>query len=183
MGIKSGKIALKKAGQKKCMKSVSYRLPQRDFSVSETLMKEFQSLELSDEEKGKLSRSHRKTMCNYTHLSEGDIANYRNQLIKELSQYTDERLVIVASEMGAFICLAAIFSGELPQNVNWHFELKEFAPPLFPKNLVKKKSAGQSYDISLKFSRDGWIRPFPTLCKVPSYMHLNSTIDHEELAA
>lgn len=183
MGIKTGKIALKKAGQKRCLKNVSYVVPDKTFSVSDTLMNEFADLKLSEEEKGKLSRSLRKNMCYYTHLSEQDISQFKKKLIKELSQHKDEPLIISASEMGAFICLAAIFSGELPQNVNWHFELKEIALPLFPKDFIKKKSAGHSYDISLKFSRDGWIRPFPTLCKVPSYMPLRSNIDHEELAA
>lgn len=178
-----GKIAFRKLGHKKSLKSFNFNLPNKSFSVSETLMSEFQGLNLSNEEKGKLSRNLREYMCIYTHITEKDISTYRKQLIKELRNYSDETLVISASELGAFICLAAIFSGELPQNVSWHFELKEFALPLFPKELVKKKSAAQSYDVSLVFSKEGWVRPFPTLCKVPHYMHLRSNIDHEELAA
>ena len=179
----NGKITLQKEGQKRCLKNVSFDLGKRSFSVSQTLMTEFKEFKLSEQEKGRLSRPLREQMCHYIHLNEDEIENTKRELIKTLKGLKDESIIVSASEMGAFICLAAIFSGELPHNVNWRFELKEFAPQLFPQKLVKKKSAAQSYDISLAFSKDGWFRPFPSLCKVPRYMKLKTNREYEEFAA
>lgn len=163
-------IHLKKPGRSKSVKCLKFKLPKKEITMADTLMSEFSHLGLSPEEKNKLSRNHREYFCSFKFLKEKDIKKMTNELISNLSELKNEPLVISASEAGVFICLAAIFSGKLPQNVEWRFELEEFALPLFPKELVKKSSAADSYDISFKFNESGYIKPFPSLKKAPAYM-------------
>ena len=163
-------IQLKKPGKSKAMKCLKFKLPKKDITMADTLMSEFSHLGLSSEEKNKLSRNHREYFCSFKFLKEKDIKKMTNELISSLSQLKNEPLIICASEAGVYICLAAIFSGKLPQNVEWRFELEEFALPLFPKELVKKSSAADSYDISFRFDEKGYIKPFPSLKRAPSYM-------------
>ena len=163
-------IHLKKPGRSKSMRCLKFKLPNREVCMADTLMSEFSHLGLSTEEKNKLSRKHREYFCSFKFLKENDIKAMTNELITHLAELKHEPLIISASEAGVFICLAAIFSGRLPQNVEWRFELEEFALPLFPKELVKKSSAADSYDIAFKFNEKGYIKPFPSLKKAPSYM-------------
>lgn len=163
-------IHLKKPGRTRSVKCLKFNFPKKEISMADTLMSEFSHLGLSTDEKNKLSRNHRAYFCSFKFIKEQDIQSMTNELIGHLSELKNEPLVISASEAGVMICLAAIYSGKLPQNVEWRFELEEFALPLFPKELVKKSTAAGCYDITFKFHEKGLIKPFPTLKKAPSYM-------------
>lgn len=165
-------IMLTKPGRQKPLRRLKFKMPELCISMADTLMSEFSHLGLSHEEKNKLSRQHREYFCAFKLLREKDIKKSRQELIKLLKDFRNEALVIRASEAGALVCLAAIFSGQLPQNVEWRFELEEIPLPLFPKELVKSCSAAQSFEISFKYKEGGALKPFPSLKKAPSYLGL-----------
>lgn len=170
-------IKLTRPGRQKPARSLKCDLPEPSVTMADTLMSEFSHLGLTSDEKNKLSRQHREYFCSFKLLTEKDIRKTRTELIRMLKDYSDEPLVIKASEAGALICLAAIFSGQLPNNTEWRFELEEIPLPFFPKELIKKSSAAQSFEISFKYNEDGALKPFPTLKKAPSYMGLQ--YDHD----
>ncbi len=170
-------IQVKKQGRKKAIKNFKFNLPEKEITIADTLMSEFSHLGLSSIEKNKLSRQHREYFCSFKFLKESEIKKMRAALVRDLKPFKDESLVISASEGGALICLAAIFSGELPQNVDWRFELEELALPLFPKELIKNYSAAQSFEITFKYHEKGFIKSFPSLRKAPGYMGLEDEYD------
>lgn len=175
-----GDIVLKKTGQNRSLRHLKFDLPEEKFPFTATLMSSFSSLNLSDEEKSKLTQDHRKYLCHFNYIQEKDLKKAQRELVLALKKLQNDSLVIRANEFGAYVCLAAIFSGELPTGVDWRFELEEFALPLFPKNLVKNKHAGHLYEIALKYSSNGWVGPFPSLRKVPDFMDtLNDPDIHE----
>lgn len=173
-------IRLTRPGRQKPARSFKCELPEPPVSMADTLMSEFSHLGLTSDEKNKLSRQHREYFCSFKLLKEKDIRKTRSELIKLLKDYSNEPLVIKASEAGALICLAAIFSGQLPLNTEWRFELEEIPLPFFPKELVKKSSAAQSYEICFKYNQDSALKAFPTLKKAPSYMGLHDDHDISE---
>ncbi len=177
---KKADIKLTKPGRQRPARSLKYDLPSPKISMADTLMSEFSHLGLSSDEKNKLSRQHREYFCSFKLLTEKDIKKSRQELIKMLKDFQNEALVIKASETGALICLAAIFSGQLPQNTEWRFELEEIPLPFFPKELIKKSTAAQSFEISFKYHENGALKPFPTLKKAPAYMGLASDHDINE---
>ncbi|MCF8058808.1 MAG: hypothetical protein K9K67_05910 [Bacteriovoracaceae bacterium] len=170
-------IQVKKQGRKKVFKNIKFNLPEKEITIADTLMSEFSDLGFSTEEKNKLSRQHREYFCSFKSLKESEIKKMRTALVKDLLCLEDESLVICASEGGALICLAAIFSGELPKNVDWRFELEDLALPLFPKELIKNCSAAQSFEITFKYHEKGFIKPFPSLRKAPGYMGFEDEFD------
>lgn len=175
-----GDIVLKKVGRNRSLRHIKYAFPDADIPLCSTLMSSFSHLNLSAEEKTKLTQEYRKELRSYQELKGKEIEKARKELVTALKKHKDDTIVIQAQEFGVYVCLAAIFSGDLPCNVDWRFELNEFALPLFPENLIKNKAACQSYEIALKFSSDGWISLFPSLRKIPHFMGPQFDPDIEE---
>ena len=98
------------------LKALSFKFPVKKPEIVDCLMTEFKSFNFSEKEKQMLSAKHRKKICEFNSISEKDLSKYSTKLMKELKQFKDDTITIKATEFGAFICLAAIFSGKLPQN-------------------------------------------------------------------
>lgn len=175
-----GDIVLTKVGRSRCVRHLKFQHPKGEIPLSATLMNSFNDLGFTNEEKTKLTQEYRKHLRAYENVKNAEIRKAQRDLVSTLKKLKDESLVIKASDFGAFVCLAAIFSGDLPSNVEWRFELEEFALPLFPKNLIKNKAACQSFEIALKYSPESWISLFPSLQKVPSFMGPKFDPDIEE---
>ena len=166
----SGDVCLTKHGHKRCMTHLKFKHSLKDIPLQATFMSSFSDLDLTNEEKTKLTQDYRKEMRAYQHVDQKKVNEGKKELISILKKLRDEKIKVTARDFGAFIALAAIFSGDLPQNVDWRFELEEFALPLFPEKYIKNKTACQNFDISLKFSSNHWLRLFPSLKKVPTFM-------------
>ncbi|MCR9203403.1 MAG: hypothetical protein NXH75_02420 [Halobacteriovoraceae bacterium] len=175
-----GDIVLTKVGRSRCVRHLKFHHPKNDIPLSATLMSSFNDLGFTTEEKTKLTQEYRKHLRAYQHVKNTEIKKAQKELIGALKKLKEESVVIKANDFGAFICLAAIFSGELPSNVDWRFEFEEFALPLFPENLIKNKAACQSFDIALKYSSKSWISLFPSLRRVPAFMGPKFDPDIEE---
>lgn len=177
-----GSIAIRKAGCKNPSNHFEFDLPSCDVNMSDTLMCHFKNLNLSSEEKQNFKREYRKELCLLKSIEQKHLVKAYKNLIKSLSCHlsSDEPLTIRANSVGSFICLAAIFSGEIPAHAEWRFELEECPLPLFPKELVKVATAAHMFNISFRYSETSWIKPFPSLRKSPSYMPFQSAQDYEE---
>lgn len=158
--------------------SSPFKLSVKKPEIVDCLMSKFKNFNFSEKEKQLLSAKHRELICEYTQIKDNDLTKYSNKLIKELKKYKDEVITIKASDFGAFVCLAAIFSGKLPQEQNWNFELSSTPVKLFPKSLVKDKFAAESYNVSFIVESDCWLKPFKSLSECPSYMSF-SWLHHE----
>ena len=177
-----GSIAIRKSGNRNPSNRYEFDLPSCEIGMSDTLMCHFKHLGLSTEEKQSFKREYRRELCRLKNIDSKHFVKAYKNLIKKLSSSAlkDEALTIKADSLGSFICLAAIFSGEIPAHAEWRFELEECPLPLFPKELVKVSTAAHLFNISFRYSEKSWIKPFPTLRKSPSYMSFQSTQDYEE---
>ena len=81
-----------------------------------------------------------------------------------------KKMVIQADEVGAYICLAAIFSGKLPPDAPWEFELRAMPLQLFPSFFVKDKQEGKKRKIRFILEEDCWLKPLKGLCKTPHHL-------------
>ncbi|MDO9184149.1 MAG: hypothetical protein Q7U04_17175, partial [Bacteriovorax sp.] len=82
-------------------------------SLTDTMMASFESFKLTAEEKKQLSRSHRKMLNYYRHLNLFSLNVDAKKLITEINQSKQTHVVIEANHYGAYICLAALYSGKL----------------------------------------------------------------------
>lgn len=146
-------------------------------SMGETLMCKFEDLKFTEEEKRELTAKHREIICEYRTIDKKIINRESKQILKLIKNSKSDSVTIVASDLGAYICLAAIFSGKIPKNKEVKFELETVPLKLFPSELVKDKMAGQNYPVSIKIDRESWLRPFKSLYTCPNYMLFQNEFD------
>jgi hypothetical protein len=84
-------------------------------------------------------------------------------LIDQITKCKSDTLVIEAHDYGAYICLAALYSGKLPEGkkIEFHFEGSPLA--LFPKSLLKNSPKSFDHKIVFRVSENSWLSPFSTL--------------------
>jgi len=177
-----GSIAIKSSKDAKNTHSHLFELPTQEIALSETFMCHFKDLGLSPAEKQSFSQEYRRELCLYKNIKNKFFIEAYKSLIQELKNHPSQNdpLIIKADSLGSFICLAAIFSGEIPPHSEWRFELEECPLPLFPKELVKVATAAHLFNISFRCSQKSWIKPFPSLRKSPEYMSFKNIQDYEE---
>lgn len=128
----------------------------------DTMMINFNFLNLSQAEKKKLSKSHRQLINCYTHLNPFALNHDAKELISAISHLPDEKLVIKANNYGTYVCLAAIYSGHLP-NKKIEFLLEDAPIALFPKSLIKYQPKEQLHKVIFRVSEKSWLCPFMSL--------------------
>ena len=131
-------------------------------NLSEALMGNFCDLDLSLEEKRLLTRNHRQELNGYRQMPIHEIQKKAQKLIKELKKTEQQSLQVQASDLGTFICLAAIYSGELPKNKTFSFELGLAPLKFFPTSLLKETQVSNS-KIYFQYDEDCWLRHFKNL--------------------
>jgi hypothetical protein len=180
--LSNGQVSIKRSGDTASSKSYQFEFPSREISLSDTFMSHFKELKLTSKEKKLFKQEYREAICNLKNIDQSFFIESYKSLIKNLTKQSerDEVLTIKADALGSFICLAAIFSGEIPAHSDWRFELDECPLPLFPKELIKVSGASHLFNISFRCSDKSWIKPFPSLRKSPSYMSFQSPQDYEE---
>jgi hypothetical protein len=172
-----GTIIIQTSDQKKHRWEYVYKTPCP--KIKDTLMSEFNNLELNHEEKQQLTLNHRKKLFRFLQLHNKAITSLTNKFVKELKQYRDESIKILAKEEGAHICLAALFSGKLSGQMDWKFEFSDVPLKLFPEKLIKKPGMAQMYDISFSLDQNSWLRPFQTLYERPPYLQFKNSLGIE----
>lgn len=128
----------------------------------DTMMVNFNFLNLSKAEKKKLSKNHRQLINCYTHLNPFALNHDAKELISAISHSQEKNLVIKATNYGAYVCLAALYSGLLPDK-KIEFQLEDAPIALFPRVFMKSPPKEQLHKVSLKVSEKSWLCPFMSL--------------------
>lgn len=132
-------------------------------NIASTMMASFEHLNLTVEEKKNLSRSHRKMLNYYCHLSPFSLNVDSKKLIAEINQSKETHFVIEAHHYGAYVCLAALYSGKLSPDKKIEFILEKAPLALFPKTFIKSEPKLSHHKVTFRLSEDCWLSPFSSL--------------------
>ncbi|MCO4795389.1 MAG: hypothetical protein KC493_16840 [Bacteriovoracaceae bacterium] len=150
-----------------------YTLSPTDFSMSDTFMANFKKFGFDNEEKLTLSQEYRKAILTYTNLEKEDLYNQAKAFIRRAQRLKAESLEVKAEGQGAFICLVAIFSGELPVNKQFFFTLNSVPLKLIKKEFLKKKSKPSCVNIDLRFDNTCWLNSLESLKECPKFLDIH----------
>jgi hypothetical protein len=142
---------------------MSYYSEGIEAGFEQTIMASFDFLNFSAEEKKNLSARHRKMLNNYRQINPFALNVDAKELIEQITKCKDSHLVIEANDYGAYICLAALYSGKLPSNkkIEFHFQAAPLA--LFPKNFLKNPPKDKNHKIVFSVTENCWLSPFRSL--------------------
>ncbi len=158
-----GKILFSPEAKSKKLTLMNYSTTPLEAEFDQTMMSSFDFLNFSPEEKKQLSTRHRKMLNHYRQISPFTLNADAKALIEHITKCKSETLVIEAHDYGAYICLAALYSGKLPsaKKIEFHFEGSPLA--LFPKSLLKNAPKNTDHKIVFRVSESSWLSPFSTL--------------------
>ena len=132
-------------------------------SLADTMMSSFENLKLSPDEKKQLSRTHRKLLNCYRHLNPFSLNMHAQKLIHEINHSKQTNIVVEANHYGAYICLAALYSGKLSEKKHVEFILEKAPLTLFPKALIKSEPKASLHSAIFNLNEDCWLSPFSSL--------------------
>ena len=158
-----GKIMFSATEQSLKKTLMAYYAEPMEAGFEQTIMSSFDFLNFSIEEKKQLSTKHRKMLNNYRQINPFALNVDAKELVDQISKCKTSSIVIEAHDYGAYICLAALYSGKLPadKKIEFHFQGAPLA--LFPKTLLKTPPKNLDHKIVFKVKEDCWLSPFSTL--------------------
>ena len=148
-------------GDKKTL--MSYYAEPLEAGFDQTIMASWDFLNFSDEEKKQLSTKHRKMLNNYRHINPFALNVDAQDLIEQIKKCKSQQMVIEAHDYGAYICLAALYSGKLPTNKKIEFQFAASPIALFPKTMLKNAPKNIEHKIVFNVQENCWLTPFNTL--------------------
>ena len=134
-------------------------------NLADTMMASFDHLNLTTEEKKNLSRSHRKLLNFYKNVSLFSLKIDSKRLIDEINDSKKTHFIIEANHYGAYVCLAALYSGKLSSYKKIEFILEKAPLALFPKAFFKAEPNTNIHKVIFRLSEDCWVSPFSSLYK------------------
>lgn len=132
-------------------------------SITDTMMSSFEALNFTSEEKKILSLSHRKLLNSYRQINLFSLKLDAQKLVNEINKSKLSFITIEAHDYGAYVCLAALYSGNLSDDKKIEFILENAPLALFPKVLIKAESHSKKHKVSFRVNNNCWMRPFKTL--------------------
>ena len=132
-------------------------------SLTDTMMSSFDYLDLTAPEKKLLSRSHRKMLNYYRYLNPFALNLDAKNLVIEINNFNDDHVVVEANHYGAYVCLAALYSGKISSHKKVDFILEQAPLALFPKAFIKENTINKKHTVLFRISEDSWIKPFSSL--------------------
>lgn len=165
-----GKIETFCSGHKS--KNLSFDVtPESHPKMNEVLMANFKKYHLTPEEKRNLSQKHREVILAYQSISTKSLDQYVQKLISLFEAEKEQTLHVKASDFGAFICLAAIYSHTFPVKKKIIFHLTSMPLSLFPKKWARNKKI--AHNIEICFEEDVcWEGSFKSLTQAPAFLAL-----------
>nr|BDT29221.1 hypothetical protein BHI3_26870 [Bacteriovorax sp. HI3] len=141
---------------------MSYYAEPLEMSFDQTIMSSFDFLNLNPDEKKQLSSRHRKMLNNYRHINPFALNVDAQEFVESIAKCKSDKIIIHANDYGAYICLAALYSGKIPSDkkIEFHFESSPLA--LFPKTFLKN-TPKTDHKIVFHVQEDSWLGPFSTL--------------------
>ena len=163
-----GKIQFELDGQVKTL--FAYDLsPKDDVEFSKTLMCHFQNIGLSSTEKQHLSACDRERIYYFLKLAEEQLEVYGQSFVERVQKRISKKNCSIKAEgFGAYIVLAALHSGNMPQGNQLCFEIENSPISLFPKKFIKKRKPG--FELKVIESGRDWLEPYSTLTTAPSFL-------------
>jgi hypothetical protein len=161
---------------KKEIKNIRFDItpPERP-QVTQTLMVNFKRFNLSEEEKRQLSHKHREQIVAFQTVNDELMNKYTQRLIRLVKHKDVKNVHIEASDFGAFICLAALYSGKFPKDKPVNFVLTSLPLSLFPEKWVFDVEVAPHVDIH--FSSDvSWQGQFQSFTEPPQHLKLPERI-------
>ncbi len=170
--IKLGGEIFFRRGEKSKVQRFDFQISIFLHSFAETLMNNFSGLKFGREEKRLLTQEARQKIQQFRGLNSESpfVEKEVDKLIKKLAAHREESLHIWANGLGAYLCLAAIVSGRLPEKNRWQFKLDSIPLALFPASLVKDKRAMARQKVEFTFERNCWPHPFKKLYQIPKHL-------------
>jgi hypothetical protein len=160
---------------------VRFDVPTQKIEMTQTFMRSFKGLQLSEEEKREFSKSHREEIKQYQNIKRAVLKEYATEFISQVKKQKDNNFTVQATGIGAYICLAAIVSGKLPESKKFEFHFSEVPLNLFPKQLVKETKSNGSIQIHLE-DENTWLRKFKSLTSVPKHLSFMKNKIHQRAA-
>lgn len=143
--------------------------------VAQTLMVNFKRFDLSEREKKQLSHKHREQIVAFQTVNDELMNKYTERLIKLIKHKDVHSAQVEASDFGAFICLAALYSGNFPKDTPVVFQLTSLPLSLFPEKWVFDVDLAPQVDI--RFSSDiSWQGQFQSFTRPPQHLKLPERI-------
>ncbi len=131
--------------------------------LCDTFMCNFNDLKLSEKEKKDLSRERRMIIDQYKKISPFSLNKDKNELIEAINSNKKETITIEASEYGAYICLAAAYSGKIDADKKIKFIISSSPIALFPKSFIKNHLLSENIEIVYSVKSEHWLDCFETL--------------------
>ena len=142
---------------------MSYYAETLEVGFDQIIMSSWDFLNFSDEEKKMLSTKHRKMLNSYRHINPFALNTDALELIANVKKCKSDSIVIEAHDYGAYICLAALYSGKLPLNKKIEFHFAGSPIALFPKTMMKSSLRTSEHKIIFNVKENCWLAPFSTL--------------------
>jgi len=162
-----GKIQIKVGNQTRTL--FAYDLtPKDDVEFQKTLMCHFQNIGLSSTEKQHLSSCDRERIYYFLKLAEEQLEEYGQSFCDRVHKSADKKCTIKADGFGAYIVLAALHSGDMPERSNICFEVENSPISLFPKKFVKKRKPG--FELKVIEGGKDWLEPYTSLTTAPRFL-------------
>ncbi len=156
-----GSIYLK-ACDNSILDSLSYEVKDRELGLSERMMNSFNRFNFSNKEKQKLSMKHRKDLGQFLNINVFELKQYSDELVYLINNSSEESFCLEAFDYGAYICLAAVYSGKIHASKKLVINLNNSPMALFPTTLIKK-SIDKKHKINYQVENNFWINEFDTL--------------------
>ncbi len=157
-----GKIFLFEDSKASKKALLSYKTEPLYVGFDQTMMSAFDYLKLDPEEKKHLSKRHRDLLYSYRQINPFTLNADAQKLIDQIISCRGNKLKIEANDYGAYICLAALYSGKLPADKSIEFLFEKSPLALFPKSLLKGEKSS-AHKITYLLSEDCWLKPFSSL--------------------
>lgn len=157
-----GKIFLCEDAKATRKSLMAYKTEPLSVGFEQTFLSSFQNLNFTPEEKKHLSKRHRELLNSYRQINPFALNADALKLVEQISHCKASKLKIEANDYGAYICLAALYSGKLPQDKTIEFYFEKSPIALFPKTLLKNQVCS-SHKIIFRLSEDCWLKPFSSL--------------------
>lgn len=158
-----GKILFSPIAQGEQKILMSYFAEPLEAGFEQTIMASWDYLNFSPEEKKQLSTRHRKMLNNYRQINPFALNVDAQELVEQIKKCKSESMVIEAHDYGAYICLAALYSGKLPANKKIEFKFEGAPLALFPKIMLKTAPKNVDHKIVFEVKENCWLAPFSTL--------------------
>lgn len=141
---------------------MSYYSEAVEADFEHTIMSSFDFLNFSTEEKKMLSSRHRKMLNNYRSINPFALNVDARELIDHIEKCKSSTMIIEAYDYGAYICLAALYSGKIPANKKIEFRFEGAPIALFPKAFLKNRPK-TPHKIVFRVPESCWLSPFRSL--------------------